>query len=143
MSDPIIIVNDPQPERKKLRWRQWITKFKAHGAFCHYCKIPLLFKHAVREHMTPICRGGADYIDNIVPACALCNGMKAWRTADEFMRDRPALLQKFTANRGIDKPKPRKISQVAIIALEERNEPGLLKKLVNERENRSRWWKTA
>ena len=57
MSDPIIIVNDPQPERKKLRWRQWITKFKAHGAFCHYCKIPLLFKHAVREHMTPICRG--------------------------------------------------------------------------------------
>ena len=144
MSDPIIIVNSPQPERIKIRWRQWATKFKQHGPFCHYCKVPLLFKHAIREHMTPLCRAGQDHIDNIVPACALCNRMKAWRTADEFMRDRPALLQKFTAHRAIDKPNPGKFFQPSKVSLEEKNEPGLLKRLVSEREHfPSYWWRSA
>jgi 5-methylcytosine-specific restriction endonuclease McrA len=122
-----------QLDRKTLRWRQWITKCKQHGLHCHYCKVPLLFESAVKEHLTPLCRGGIDHIDNIVPACSPCNQMKAWRTEEEFVRDYAMLLERRTVARAIDKPKPFRISP------EEKNEPGLLKRLCRERDGQPSW----
>ena len=133
MTEPLINKQIPQLERKTLRWRQWITKCKQHGLHCHYCKVPLLFNTVVREHLTPLCRGGADHIDNIVPACAPCNQMKAWRTEAEFMRDYTMLLERRTVARAIYKPNPFRI------APEETNEPGLLKRLCRERDAQSSW----
>lgn len=130
---PAIDKKLPQLERKILRYRQWITKLKAHGLFCHYCKVPLLLQTAVKEHQVPLCRGGLDHIDNIVPACAPCNQMKAWRTEEEFVRDRQMLLARRTAQRAIDKPNPYRLPA------EEKYEPGLLKKLKAERDGGVSW----
>jgi len=135
MTDAPIHTTNPQPERKPLRAAAWLKKLQDHGFFCHYCKEPLSFDTAVKEHLTPLCRGGADTIANIVPACLSCNLMKAWRTEEEFLRDFHVLKEKRTAHLAIGKPKPFRISP------EERNEPGLLKKLYAERERVSWAWR--
>ena len=36
------------------------------------------------DHMTPICRGGADDRKNVVSACQRCNARKAMKTFEEF-----------------------------------------------------------
>lgn len=56
-------------------------KFLQLGNVCYYCGIP--GKMTV-DHMTPISRYGTDNIDNIVPACSLCNQRKKDKTAEEF-----------------------------------------------------------
>src|ERR1700727_1978988 len=63
---------------------EWLQKFKECGRKCYYCEVPLAPGFTTKDHLTPLCRGGSDRIDNIVPACKPCNQMKAWRTEDEF-----------------------------------------------------------
>ena len=123
-------------DRKKTTRREWVARFLQHGPWCHYCKIRLTLDTAIKEHATPLCRGGADSIENLVPSCEDCNTMKAFRTAEEFLRDRPMLVARRTASRAM----PLLVQRG--LALEEKNEPGLLKKLNHERETGS-WWKRA
>jgi hypothetical protein len=128
-------LHHPQGMPPQHTHEEWLQKLSKSGPVCHYCKCDLTSATAVKEHLTPLCRGGSDKINNIVPACEPCNQMKAWRTEAEFVRDRPALLQRRTVIRGIYKPKP-------LSSLEERaNEPGLLKKVVSERERISWSWR--
>lgn len=113
---------------------QWVKKFSKRP-FCHYCGKSLEFKTATKDHMTPICRGGTDLIDNIVPACMECNQRKSWRTVDEFKGMSERVFNKPRVSRGNTNVKPSN-------ALEETlNEPGLLKKLVHERERVSWAWR--
>jgi hypothetical protein len=101
---------------------------------CIYCATPLSFNDATKDHLTPTCRGGTDKISNIAPACLSCNQAKGWRTEEEF---RLYISTKHTARarNTYIKPSP---------ALEETiNEPGLLKKLTNERERVSWAWRNA
>lgn len=56
-------------------------KFTLLGDVCYYCGIP--GKMTV-DHLIPISRGGTDDIENIVPACLLCNARKNNKTAEEF-----------------------------------------------------------
>ena len=133
MNDEII----PNLNRKKHSRLAWIKRFLQHGPQCHYCKLRLTLDTAVKEHLIPICRGGADSMENIVPACEDCNDMKAWRTADEFVRDREMLLSRRTIARTKTPP------SATLLSLEEANEPGLLKKLTLERESQSHWWRSA
>jgi hypothetical protein len=114
---------------------EWIAKFQQCGCKCYYCEIPLTLKQAEKEHKIPICRGGDDAIENIVPACKPCNAMKAWRTEAEFYEERHRLVQKSIAHGGIPKPK------ATVLSPEEANEPGLLKKLCWERERISWAWR--
>jgi 5-methylcytosine-specific restriction endonuclease McrA len=119
--------------RKKLPIKAWVTRFLQHGPWCHYCHVRLTIDTAVREHLTPLCRGGRDVAENIVPACAECNDMKAWRTEEEFLRDREMLLSRRTGARTIA---PR---GEVVNSLEERVQPGLLKKVVTERDGGPSW----
>jgi hypothetical protein len=134
MVDPRANLILPQPDRKYIRGEVWRRKCREHGMFCHYCDTPLTFDTVVKEHLTPVCRGGSSNIENIVPSCVDCNLMKAWRTEEEFLRDRPQLLAKRTMRRAIGKPKPEMIS------MEEANEPGLLKRLLDERDRGTSWF---
>lgn len=61
-----------------LRARVFATK----GCACHYCGKPA--SHV--DHLLPRSRGGADDIDNLVPACARCNLTKARRTPEEWLQ---------------------------------------------------------
>jgi 5-methylcytosine-specific restriction endonuclease McrA len=52
------------------------------GGTCWYCG-DIKGSH-VREHVTPISRGGTDQIGNLVTACRSCNNLKGPRTLEEF-----------------------------------------------------------
>lgn len=58
------------------------AQFNAQGGACFYCTKPLTRFHI--EHKAPLARGGTNYPDNIVCACARCNLRKGPRTAEEF-----------------------------------------------------------
>lgn len=53
---------------------QWRAKIAAYDSCCAYCDVRL--ERPSREHVIPLCRGGSNNIDNLVPACRSCNGRK-------------------------------------------------------------------
>lgn len=57
---------------------------------CFYCSQPMT--PPVTDHVTPLSRGGTNWITNIVAACRLCNAFKATQTLEEF---RPDLIDAF------------------------------------------------
>lgn len=63
--------------------KEWLAKAAAYGGACCYCGRlgPL-----ARDHDIPLARGGANTIDNIVPACGSCNSKKGTLTGAEFRR---------------------------------------------------------
>lgn len=86
----------PEPHRQSVRNRRALLA-NSNGNFtaeefrllcevyenkCAYChsELPL-----VPDHMTPLSRGGSNYIDNIVPACESCNSKKHTMTYDEYI----------------------------------------------------------
>jgi 5-methylcytosine-specific restriction endonuclease McrA len=61
----------------------------AQGHKCFYCSEPISFYRKKADslevdHKTPISRGGADCVENLVAACKPCNAMKRTMTAEEF-----------------------------------------------------------
>lgn len=60
---------------------QWKALVEEYGGRCAYCLVggPL---HA--DHRIPLCRGGSNWIENILPACARCNTRKHTMTEEEF-----------------------------------------------------------
>lgn len=53
---------------------------------CHYCG----GEQQGWDHVVPLCRGGANTPDNLVPTCRACNKSKGAKTADEFVAWRNA-----------------------------------------------------
>ena len=60
---------------------EWGALLDQWGSLCAYCggAGPL-----EADHRIPLSRGGANNIDNILPACRSCNGKKHAMTEDEF-----------------------------------------------------------
>jgi hypothetical protein len=53
--------------------------------WCWYCGCRLNpFENFVVEHVIPLCRGGADALENLVPACDWCNRSKGTRLVEEW-----------------------------------------------------------
>jgi len=117
--------------------RQWEGKFFRCGMRCFYCHIPLTLvarqgsEPATKDHLTPVSRGGADTIDNIVPACLPCNSRKGDMTDPEFRTAFSKAMQIVTTVASADRS----------LSLEQRDEPRL-QALLREREN-LRWWRSA
>lgn len=63
---------------------QWLACIRRFNRRCVYCgrRKPL-----TQDHATPLSRGGAHHIDNILPACRSCNARKGARTYEEFTGD--------------------------------------------------------
>lgn len=58
---------------------------------CGYCGIPIFWnvnRDIHEDHMTPLSRGGSDWIDNIVLACETCNCSKHDKTREEWIKYR-------------------------------------------------------
>ncbi len=67
---------------------EWNNKLMEYGHRCAYCGT--LESNTVEgkltvDHVIPISKGGTNYIDNLVPACSLCNNEKFTSTAIEFL----------------------------------------------------------
>jgi hypothetical protein len=50
---------------------------------CLYCGQTFLARDLSRDHVTPLCQGGADVWTNLVTACKRCNNHKANRTPEQ------------------------------------------------------------
>jgi len=57
---------------------------RKYGRRCFYCNGRLTNFWEV-EHKIPRSRGGSDKIENLVPACTICNGSKHARTFEEWL----------------------------------------------------------
>ena len=68
---------------------EWTSLVIQYGGVCGYCGEggPLQ-----ADHRVPLCRGGTNYIENIIPACPRCNQRKGKATEAEY-RERPAREQ--------------------------------------------------
>jgi 5-methylcytosine-specific restriction endonuclease McrA len=54
---------------------QWREMQEAYGHRCAYCHRRAK-GHLTQDHVTPLSKGGADTVSNIVPACGSCNSKK-------------------------------------------------------------------
>jgi 5-methylcytosine-specific restriction endonuclease McrA len=60
--------------RNDLTMAQW-RAIKAHyGHRCVYCGQPS--QRVTQDHITPLSKGGAHTVSNVVPACQSCNSRK-------------------------------------------------------------------
>jgi 5-methylcytosine-specific restriction endonuclease McrA len=60
---------------------EWMSLLNQFGGVCGYCAAPGRLQ---ADHRVPLCRGGTNYIENIIPACARCNQRKGRDTEIEF-----------------------------------------------------------
>ncbi len=60
---------------------EWLDLLAKYEGKCAYCGST---DHIEVDHRTPLCRGGANTIENILPACRHCNRRKHRRTEEEF-----------------------------------------------------------
>lgn len=60
---------------------EWHSLVAQYGGACAYCGATTALE---ADHRVPICRGGSNSIDNILPACRPCNRGKGAMTEDEF-----------------------------------------------------------
>ena len=60
---------------------EWKALVVRSGGRCGYCGITAKLE---ADHRVPLCRGGANGISNIIPACGPCNRRKHDRTDAEF-----------------------------------------------------------
>ncbi len=74
--------------------RQYVlVKWHHTCAYCGMSGVPLEL-----DHVVPRSRGGSDRESNRVPACHRCNQQKGNQSIEEFLRDRPAVLQRIQAH---------------------------------------------
>jgi 5-methylcytosine-specific restriction endonuclease McrA len=70
-----------------------LLKWKHACAYCGMSGMPLEL-----DHVVPRSRGGSDRESNRVPACHRCNQQKGNQSIEEFLHDRPAVLQRIQAH---------------------------------------------
>jgi 5-methylcytosine-specific restriction endonuclease McrA len=74
--------------------RQYVLlKWQHACAYCGVSGVPLEL-----DHVVPRSRGGSDRESNRVPACHACNQRKGNQSIQEFLQDRPAVLQRIQAH---------------------------------------------
>ena len=85
--------------------QEWLDLLVTWNFLCFYCGEVIRRgsndpqHEATKDHMTPISRGGVDFIGNIVPACLRCNQLKSDKTVEEFRAERAwARREKSTGN---------------------------------------------
>jgi 5-methylcytosine-specific restriction endonuclease McrA len=72
-------------------WRQLLRSWRYK---CAYCRKRLTRKTATADHLIALCRGGTNWIKNIVPACLPCNQQKNSLDRSEYLK-RLRKAQKF------------------------------------------------
>ena len=64
---------------------EWAEQWEKFGGKCAYCREPA----TERDHVLPLCKGGSNTIENVVPCCRACNAQKGQRSLVEWMVQNP------------------------------------------------------
>jgi len=84
---------DDSPERFIARRRVRAIIWEKTKGRCWYCGCEMNpFVEFTVDHVIPICRGGTNDYDNLVPCCRSCNRSKGKATLERF-RERMAVRQ--------------------------------------------------
>lgn len=79
--------------------KQWFARIEFQNYLCFWCFEDMrdsaqIFR-GTKGHVIPLCRGGSDYIENIVAECAPCNREKGTKTGTEY-RDYLAKISEYS-----------------------------------------------
>jgi 5-methylcytosine-specific restriction endonuclease McrA len=79
-----MVAGSAEPARKAAHALR--EALKVHGGHCFYCKVA---KHSAStplnvDHVEPQCRGGSDFLHNLVVSCNGCNSKKAALPVEAF-----------------------------------------------------------
>ncbi len=70
------------------QFRTWLRSISMGGQAtawrCAYCLVPLVLTDVQCDHAYPLARGGSSALNNLMPACRVCNQRKGQLTAVEF-----------------------------------------------------------
>ncbi|WP_347293106.1 HNH endonuclease signature motif containing protein, partial [uncultured Alistipes sp.] len=78
-------------KRKPISTAERKRVYEKFGGKCAYCGQPITYKEMQVEHMEPLALGGADSMENYMPACRICNHYKHTLTVEKF-REQIGLL---------------------------------------------------
>lgn len=70
--------------RKKLTKTERQTVYDKMGGRCAYCGCEINLREMQADHITPLRKGGADTVANMLPACRSCNHYKSTLTVQQF-----------------------------------------------------------
>ena len=70
--------------RRKLSKAEREQVLKKCDGHCAYCGCSLEHEHMQVDHVIPLRKGGADELENMLPACKSCNWYKSTMTVDQF-----------------------------------------------------------
>lgn len=72
--------------RRKLSKMERLTVYNKMHGHCAYCGCDLEYKNMQVDHVVAINRGGADILNNMLPACRSCNHYKSTLTVNSFRK---------------------------------------------------------
>lgn len=73
-----------EKKRRRLTYGERRMVYDKCDGHCAYCGAGLEYKDMQVDHMTPLRRGGADELYNMLPACRSCNHYKATLDVEGF-----------------------------------------------------------
>lgn len=71
-------------ERRKLTKKERQEVYERCNGHCAYCGCELEYKDMQVDHIFPLRKGGADEMDNMLPACRSCNHYKSTLDVEAF-----------------------------------------------------------
>ena len=66
---------------------EWKDKLTESDGCCAYCGEKVGQAKLVMDHVIPMLKGGSNSIENITPACKLCNRKKAAKSSELFLKE--------------------------------------------------------
>lgn len=71
-------------DRRRLTKAERQAVYDKIGGYCAYCGCSIALSEMQADHIVPLHKGGADEVDNMLPACRSCNHYKSTLTVERF-----------------------------------------------------------
>lgn len=72
--------------RRRLTKQDRRAVYEKMGGHCAYCGCEISIREMQVDHVVPLRKGGADTLENMLPACQSCNHYKSTLTVEQFRK---------------------------------------------------------